>query len=1274
MKRVVVFLSLVSCGFGYQSLRVPANASINLTVPATAPFTALGDYRVAFRLHDWSLPASGQVTLFHIGNGSVTLNSSGQLCGLNFGDNQSSWGNNVCVSVGGLNDIVGRIQRFGTSFPVHDPLPGSNWLEVQDLGTGKILPYIGCSWANTGCPLDVAQPASVAGTTAAIGSSVTFSLAWLKWFSSTVPPGSVLENESTPADLADWRFEGNYSNQGTGGYGVKLSGNSSFVESPVKPPACNLTRQIFRAGNSGQLNNYAYPLDGSAGLQYQWQQLSGPTQLIWSAQNTGQPALSGGVFGSYVLQLAVTDGSGQSSTCSIKDGFVATDDNGVVVTGNPSVDILLGPQIQLGRNPWGWFDDRHTAEAALQIADLSTYYSLGGTAPWNTAAPGTITVKSNSPIVNGAGTSFTTTFCQGPANPTVPKAGGAFISIWYPLPAVQEGSGRRFMVVASCQSDTQLTLSRAWNDMGFVTDGSGWNYASIDVSVFNMWRASIAPADFYDVVAALYALYYRSGIDDYRNAARLLADNFWQFILDSGRNYFYGEGYNTFEHNRSVLGMCLRALDGRPDMWSGLELIANFNISIYQAHFNNYGNWTEIGGGPGGGDPREDGYALAEEAYCALFDPNAAAAAACRAGISTVMTRGWAAARFPDGNWYSLYWGGMGGGPQSVKYAGFTAGTSASLTNGSPVVTCVSGTGSCNWTADLFTDGNGHANPWWFTNSTTNAPGSNADGDPVVYYPVFVDASHLRLQDISGNAIGYQGTTGNHGWIAGLSSLAVGFGVQPYMLGILGTAFDFTAKAMACTAPGVPANCSDAIAANAKTFNVQVGNYLRSYGYWPSTKGMYYMAGFPNCTPPVADTNYGCTAGNTAGQARTLNAEALRGVMTAYTNSLDPNLLSFGDMLYTAMWGRPGFSLPNGQTSDGMYNSGYDDGFGGYMTGNPPVGSAHKYFGMGWGIGAGSAWPAARLGGPHIGRQVHSSVTVDIGSVANAKAFNLVVTHPTGATTTIHCTASPCSLGFDQATGTPVVQIQYLAADGTVLSTAPYRGPLRIAKSLTLAPKTVVAITIPDAPPFTTLSQTRVEFRLHGWSTPAQTSTILALGGPSATAPMFSVQLTSGNELCAVDWVDTMGSFGNRMCADIAGLLDLVARFQRDTTGRSFLFEVRTVDNLPLTTYCGSQPSGFENTSACPILTANSTSFAGVAKIGHASSTGGIGFAWIKWFSTVVAAGSGSIQEATPADLADWRFDGTTTEFATGRAAIIPGGADFGPEPLYPLNPGRPLR
>jgi len=122
------------------------------------------------------------------------------------------------------------------------------------------------------------------------------------------------------------------------------------------------------------------PLDGNATLTYAWQQMSGPSRVVWprsagrwppqptmSVRNTSQPTISGMVGGELHLP-ANGDGQavGKSSVCTVNHGAVVTDDNGVVITNNSAVDALLGPMIRLGANPWPWFDDRHKAGADVQ--------------------------------------------------------------------------------------------------------------------------------------------------------------------------------------------------------------------------------------------------------------------------------------------------------------------------------------------------------------------------------------------------------------------------------------------------------------------------------------------------------------------------------------------------------------------------------------------------------------------------------------------------------------------------------------------------------------------------------------------------------------------------------------------------------------------------------------------------------------------------------------------------------------------------------------------
>src|SRR5690348_919686 len=82
-------------------------------------------------------------------------------------------------------------------------------------------------------------------------------------------------------------------------------------------------------------------------------------------------------------------------------------------------------------------------------------------------------------------------------------------------------------------------------------------------------------------------------------------------------------------------------------------------------------------------------------------------------------------------------------------------------------------------------------------------------------------------------------------------------------------------------------------------------------------------------------------------------------------------------------------------------------------------------------------------------------------------------------------------------------------------------GSLGAAQSLAVSPGKPLHISIPSAPPFTTLSNMRVEYRLHNWTTPAKTSTLFTLGG-SVGAPFLVFHLKPDNELCVVNYTDSM--------------------------------------------------------------------------------------------------------------------------------------------------------
>ena len=445
-------------------------------------------------------------------------------------------------------------------------------------------------------------------------------------------------------------------------------------------------------------------------------------------------------------------------------------------------------------------------------------------------------------------------------------------------------------------------------------------------------------------------------------------------------------------------------------MWAGLHRL-----------WDVFGGWylasQDIRWSPGLWDTREEAYHLAMISYCALFDIDPAYRNTCKSQISASFPALWTPAKFPDGSWPQLYY--------SYGASSWATGTSVTLTQGSPTVT---GNGT-NWTASMFntclSNGTGPC-PMWFTTAAATRPLSNADGDSIVYYPVFVDSTHLVLKDIDGNTVPYPGATGIHGWALTDNNNAdmLGWGAQPFMMGILSSAFDLAAKAIADT---------DVTNSNlAHDYNVISANWIRTNGYQASTKGLYYGSGMVNCQPPIPNTAPACLSGG----PRVLNAEAVRGVMAAYAYTQDPALKDFADTLYSAMFSKPGTGGPN---PDGQYVDALDDG-GFYMSGEPPIGASPKYFGMFFGFSSLAAWPAGRAGGLQPASSMNVYVGFNMALHPGATRLRVTAMGTDGQSHQAECANAPCVVSVDRRFGGAPLKLEYLADNGRVLGVATIRG------------------------------------------------------------------------------------------------------------------------------------------------------------------------------------------------------------------------------------------
>ncbi len=999
-KWVLVLISALGAALGAQSVQVSMGTP-SVTLPNASPWTSIGasgqPMRWEMRIHnfgsDW--PTNGiSVGPFGLWRQPGT---EWAYFGTNFnGDMVYNNGPVVYPCCAGRTDVLVRAQR--------DVANLRYTLEVCDVVGGNCL-------SGTAQILTFGQP-SWAGMT--INLTTGYSTAFLRWFSSVVPVGTPISSVGVAGDLGDWEFEGNLND--SSGHGLNMSGGVyAYVPTPTYLPLCNAgASRAFRAGYPAQLDGTgSMPLDGNVALIYAWQQMSGPSSVVWprsagrwppqptmSGQNTSQPTVSGMVAGSYTFQLTVTDSSRQSSVCTVNHGAVVTDDNGVVITNNPAVDTLLGPMIRYGVNPWPWFDDRHKADADVQIANMDAYYGAWWDVRDDAASNGTVTVTSGSSAVTGTNTHFLSTLCSASG---VPQHA---IVIWYNDGNGSE-TGRSLQAISSCASDTSLTLSGNWTSL--IGSRSGLSYG--DNSQYGTWAYNAAPANYYDNVAAFYALYYRSGIIDYLNAARKLADRFWECPeIDRGNSWLVdpinGSVIGPIFPNRSMsmLGLVLRALDGRPEMFAGLEHIWRYQLTY---EFGTYSEEAEYV--PALYDVREVAYELAELSYCALYDTSSMKGT-CQAKLSTIIPGYFAATKAADGGWPDLH----------ADYYSWTATrTTASVTHGS---TAVVGSGT-SWDCSKF-PASGLMAAMWFLNSSSR-PNSNADGDPVSYTPTCTDGQHLTLDRP------YAGTTGTHGWVISSPSNDtpfIGYGSYVYMQGLLAMAFDYAAKALAISDP--------TNSALARSYNLSSANWIKTYGYESSQKAIYYGAQYVNCQAPIQEGPYSpCTAGWTGDLARSINSEPIRGLMAAYAYSKDPSLGTFIDVLYNAMWAKP-TTCPAGSTvcvPDGIYMDQFEPG-GTDISGTPPLGAAPKWFGQEWGVSSLSSWPATRLGGALSNGNRTFYLGFHLSTVPGAASVEVVATGPDGEESHTACNTSPCAVVVNGAPGARLVELQYLSPSGGVLA------------------------------------------------------------------------------------------------------------------------------------------------------------------------------------------------------------------------------------------------
>jgi hypothetical protein len=189
------------------------------------------------------------------------------------------------------------------------------------------------------------------------------------------------------------------------------------------------------------------------------------------------------------------------------------------------------------------------------------------------------------------------------------QPGYPFIWFWWNAPD-GPGTGRIALPISTINSPASLTLYYG----GYSGPAlSGIQYSSPSAPELEIyWNLTSQPANnlnYYDVVHALYKLYYRTGLTKYLTEARTFADNWYQFA--TGQGYYYGA-----PRAMSYLGMIDRAIDGHPSIWKALDQYFSYSTQLGNFQFTTP---QSVGYQF---DTRETGYLVRYMARMAALDPD----------------------------------------------------------------------------------------------------------------------------------------------------------------------------------------------------------------------------------------------------------------------------------------------------------------------------------------------------------------------------------------------------------------------------------------------------------------------------------------------------------------------------------------------------------------------------------------------------------------------------------------------------------------------------
>ena len=918
----------------------------------SGPIAPQTDYRVEFRLRAFS--AAGVQGIF--GNNAV-----GPHCLLVTGTvtlrcrDFAGAGDPVDISLTARTDVRVRFQRFYST--------GVRLLEVWNSdGSNYTSNSITNAVAVTG--FDTTQ---YVGAYYGAGSTCDCTIGFLRWWSTTVAAASSAPPDSavTKGDMVDLELEGNTTDSSGRSISITTTGGAlSYATTTTYAPSAVISYTgAARAGSTFALSGATSSnLTDDQPLSYFWQAPTWTTAApTFSTRTASTTTMTVPTAQTVTVRLRVTDTTGQVGTVDSTVGVVATDSSSRVSIPDATVAIILGPQLRSGAGPWTAFENNEQAIARALIATIPE-------SPGDTPAAGTITFTSGSSAITGSGTNFTSTFaCNGTDSLVAiyPLGGGAY--------------GRRAYIVTGCSSTTAATIYPNYDAPSSPVSPSGVQYQQMSNGTSASWVNGSNNWNYYDAVVAFYRLYYRTGDTTYRDAARSLADKWWLFPIDKGNGSVSGA------RSIGLVGLMLRANDGRSDMWPGIVSILNTNYSVWLNGYYPFQPNLDIG------EIREQGYVALYTQVLSMLHPDGPTRTTWAA--NAVLARdyfianqkaygGWAFTLDPSQNYY-----GSGNFPwqgwalmQFLRIQYEVTGSSTAKASLKAYIDYVLAEG-----IDATNDGGYYEdNRFTFcpdygaekTGTVTATNGSTAvTGSGTQFQSQYAcnGTDTIAIQDSGGNRRGYT--------VASCSS-------QTAM--VLGSAYA---------------------------------------GATESGRRILKYAGAGTTPPSACHSSYGLVSANVS-DARTLNNGLHWGFGWAYAEYGTSSYLTNGDRLFAQNLGL------GGTGNDGIVGHYADVVSGGSSPSYLAITYLSKEFAFVGGAPGSQSYLAYRLGAAAAASTTSVTVSANRSAITSATKMRVTITQPSGTTATNTCSADTCTVtGLSTRQGTAaLMKIEYLSASDAVLA------------------------------------------------------------------------------------------------------------------------------------------------------------------------------------------------------------------------------------------------